>query len=608
MRQARWLMLLVVVLASSFCVPLVLAASDLAWNRTDVDIQVNPDGTLTVTESYDITFGNRTFRKGFATIPQGRGSLSNVKVWEADRAYTASGSNAPYTFEADTAENGDLGITWYFPPTSNSRHQFKVQYTVEDGLLYYPKEGYDRLQWIAVPGDHEWPILASRVTVHTPPGAPILRVGVANGSPATAQQSTANLAVFEATRPLKSGEGIEVRVDFQHGAVAGTPPAWQAAYDLRDQYGALFDVLGLFSGVFVAVAGSLLVLVWWYTRGRDPQPVLAAEYLSELPSDLPPGIVGTLLDEKADVQDVLATVIDLARRGFVTMEEIAGSGALDYLFRRVSNADLTRLRPYEKTVLDLVIPNEERQLSTLKYKLYNHLTPIKNQLYQETVKEKLFPRSPDDVRTRWIVAGTLVLFAAFGLGLIAFMFLIDLSFFLTLPFFGLGVVGAMIIGVAAAMPRKTRFGAEEAARWRAFKHYMQNLEKYTQVQEATAQFDRYLPYAIAFGIDRSWIHKFKPVQTMPLPTWYFPRGYYRGGVHHRDGMPAGGGFNAPSVQGLSDGFAGSFQNMSDGLSTMLTSASSTLTSVPASKSSGHGWSGGGFSGGFGGGGGARGFG
>jgi hypothetical protein len=48
--------------------------------------------------------------------------------------------------------------------------------------------------------------------------------------------------------------------------------------------------------------------------------------------------------------------------------------------------------------------------------------------------------------------------------------------------------------------------------------------------------------------------------------------------------------------------------MSDGLSTMLNSASSTFTSVPASKSSGHGWSGSGFSGGFGGGGGSRGFG
>jgi uncharacterized protein (TIGR04222 family) len=608
MRQQRWLILVVVLLVTSLCVPTALAASDLAWNRTDVDIQINPDGTLTVTENYDITFGNRTFRKGFATIPQGRGSLSNVKVWEGDQSYAPSGSNAPYTFETSTADNGDLDITWYFPPTSNSRHQFNVQYTVEDGILYYPEEGYDRLQWIAVPGDHDWPILASRVTVHTPQGAPILRVGVANDSPATAEQTSANRAVFEATRPLKSDQGIEVRVDFEHGVVAGSPPAWQTTYDLRDQYGALFDVLGLFLGVFVAVAGSLLVLVWWYTRGRDPQTVLAAEYLSEPPSDLPPGVAGTLLDEKADVQDVLATVIDLARRGVVTMEEIDGAGsAADYVFRRVSDADLTRLRPYEKTVLDIVVPGAEQHLSSLKYKLYNRMSPIKKQLYQEVVKEKLFPRNPDDVRTRWIVGGTLLLVAAFGLGLCAFLFLIDLSFFLATPFCALGVVGVMVISVAAAMPRKTRFGAEEAAKWRAFKFYMQNLEKYTQVQEAAAQFDRYLPYAIAFGIDRSWIRKFKPVQAMPIPIWYFPRGYYRGG-YHDGGRPAAGEFNTPSVQGMSDGLAGSFQGMSDGLSNMLNSASSTFTSVPSSKSSGHGWSGGGFSGGFGGGGGSRGFG
>jgi uncharacterized membrane protein len=290
------------------------------------------------------------------------------------------------------------------------------------------------------------------------------------------------------------------------------------------------------------------------------------------------------------------------------MEEIDGAGsAADYVFRRVPDADLTRLRPYEKTVLDIVVPGAEQRLSSLKYKLYNRMSPIKKQLYQEVVKEKLFPRSPDDVRTRWIVGGTLLLVAAFGLGLCAFLFLIDLSFFLAMPFCALGVVGVMVISVAAAMPRKTRFGAEEAAKWRAFKFYMQNLEKYTQVQEATAQFDRYLPYAIAFGIDRSWIRKFKPVQAMPIPIWYFPRGYYRGG-YHDGGRPATGEFSTPSVQGMSDGLAGSFQGMSDGLSNMLNSASSTFTSVPSSKSSGHGWSGGGFSGGFGGGGGARGFG
>ena len=46
------------------------------------------------------------------------------------------------------------------------------------------------------------------------------------------------------------------------------------------------------------------------------------------------------------------------------------------------------------------------------------------------------------------------------------------------------------------------------ARWRAFKRYLQNLEKYTKVEEAAEIFERYLPYAVAFGLEQSWIRKF----------------------------------------------------------------------------------------------------
>ena len=613
MRRRSWLVFVIALLVSGFLVPVVRAAGDLTWNRTDVEIQVNPNGTLTVTEVYNITFGDRAFRQGFATIPQKRGSLSNVIVWEGTRQFTPSGSNRPYTFATSQADNGDLEIVWYFPPTSNSTHVYTVQYTVKDGILFYPQDGFDRLQWIAVPGDHDWVILASRITVHLPSGAPLLRTGVADGNPATAEQADATTAVFEATRPLKNGEGLELRIDFQHGAVAGSPPPWQAVYDFRDKYGALLDVVGLFLGVFVTVGGGLLIAVWWYTRGRDPQTGLTAEYMSELPDALPPGIVGTLLDERADVQDVIATLIDLARRGYVTMEEVKEAGFLglggsaDFVFRRVPGTDVKQLRPYEQTTLDAIIPHDERKLSSLKYKFYQQLPALRKALYQEVVREKLFPRSPDEVRNRWIVVGVLLLFGALALGVLAFIFLSDTSLMLAAPFCGLGSVGVFVLGAAAAMPRKTRRGAEEVAKWRAFKNYMQNLEKYTHVQEATDQFDRYLPYAIAFGIDRSWIRKFKPVQSMPVPVWYIPYGHYHGEHSHGGAAPTAGEFQAPSLQGMSDGLAGSFQSLSDGLSHMLNSAASTFTSVPSSKSSGHGWSGGGFSGGFSGGGGSRGF-
>ena len=67
------------------------------------------------------------------------------------------------------------------------------------------------------------------------------------------------------------------------------------------------------------------------------------------------------------------------------------------------------------------------------------------------------------------------------------------------------------------MPRKTRAGAEAAAKWRAFRRYLDDIEKYEGVEEAKAIFERYLPYATAFGLDRTWVAKFASVQA-PTPS------------------------------------------------------------------------------------------
>jgi hypothetical protein len=256
MRRRMVMVLTVLAVCALIFVPVVSASSlaALAWSRYDVDIQVNTNGTLTVTEIQTIQFtGGQSYRKGFAVIPQARGSIHDVKVWEGPQAYTPSGSQQPYTFSTSTNDNGDLEIVWYFPPTANSIHTFNLQYTVRDGLLYYPDQGYDRLQWKAIPSDHDYPIVASRVTVKLPGGAPILNapdgkalVGVAFGDPASASVgSDRTTATFESIGALSPGQGIEIRVDFQYGAVAGSPPPWQTTYDLQDRYKPLIDLASL---------------------------------------------------------------------------------------------------------------------------------------------------------------------------------------------------------------------------------------------------------------------------------------------------------------------------------------------------------------------------
>ena len=53
--------------------------------------------------------------------------------------------------------------------------------------------------------------------------------------------------------------------------------------------------------------------------------------------------------------------------------------------------------------------------------------------------------------------------------------------------------------VAGYMPRRTEEGAGQTARWQAFKRYLADIDRYDKVAEKTAIFEKYLPYAIAFG-------------------------------------------------------------------------------------------------------------
>ena len=120
--------------------------------------------------------------------------------------------------------------------------------------------------------------------------------------------------------------------------------------------------------------------------------------------------------------------------------------------------------------------------------------------------------------------GVLALVFAFIVGCVLMVALINYSdFAICLPL-ALAVPAIGLIFLARYMPRKSPAGAEEAAKWLAFKRYMEDIEKYTKVDEVKEIFDRYLPYAIAFGLENSWIQKFSRVDTAQ-PPWFYPGPY-----------------------------------------------------------------------------------
>jgi hypothetical protein len=134
------------------------------------------------------------------------------------------------------------------------------------------------------------------------------------------------------------------------------------------------------------------------------------------------------------------------------------------------------------------------------------------------------------------------------------------------------------------MPRKTVAGAVAAAKWRAFQRYLEHIDQFERLDTAQDLFERYLPYAIAFGLEKSWITTFSRVAT-PAPRWWgshigsFALPGDVGGL--AGGWPgsgvAGDSSGAPYLQGLSNQMGQSLQASSGALFGLFNSAGETFS-------------------------------
>lgn len=631
-----------------FALPVAAQDRSLVWERWDVVIDNvdTADNTFDVTEIYDIDFSG-TFRFGSAVIPMNNlDAISDVEVSQDGRSLTRECTDRPGTYCARVVEEG-LSIVYFFrrPITSDSAN-FEIKYTVEGALRSY--EGGDQLWWIAIPSDHfGFPIESSTITVEMPQGfgprEGVDRVDTYGAAGEVEVRGTRIMAT--ATERITDDQTFEIRVQYPHDPRM-VVPEWQSGFDQQRAFmestGAILPPLMIGLGLLLLLGGPLLVYYMWYSRGRDPKIGPVPTYLTEPPSDLRPAVVGTLIDEQANVHDILSTLMDLAHREYVVIEEqktegfFGLGGGSEFTFKR-TDQDLNQLSSFERAFINGFFgsSNMEQTLNALKNRFYVHIPQLENHLYDEVVKAGLFTNNPNSTRAAWSGIGTFVLIIAGVLGFVAFNFAESFGsagFSLLCAPMAIGLTGILMMIAGQHMPAKTRAGAEEAAKWKAFMEYLKNLEKYGKLEEAAGTFEKYLPYAVAFGLERTWMRKFERVQEyIPPPVWYYPT--YRGGRYSRgytagtplprydapnagDFMPgelarAGGegGFNE-----MADDLSGAFESISSGLTTMLNSAGNVLTSRPQSSSSGSwssgggGWSGGGFSGGGGSGGGSRGFG
>jgi hypothetical protein len=296
----------------------------------------------------------------------------------------------------------------------------------------------------------------------------------------------------------------------------------QAAPD-QDTAEALLHLAFIVGMAFLLVGGTVAVIVLWYVRGRDPATHLHAEYITEPPDDLPPGAAGTLLDESVDHEDVVATMIGLARHGAIEIHEIPPDPGKQ---QRRSNYELIVVDPskvesrLERDLLQVLFQGDPKRgdrefLHNVKARFDANEPTIRHDLYRELVDRGYFTTAPDDTRRRWKIASWIGLVASIVVGLVVTA---RTDGFALLPTAAAVVIWIMMIRMSKAMPQKTAKGAESAAQWRAFRTYLRSISKYEKVEEAKPLFDRYMSYAVAFGIEKQWLATFAAAGAT-APAW-----------------------------------------------------------------------------------------
>jgi hypothetical protein len=276
----------------------------------------------------------------------------------------------------------------------------------------------------------------------------------------------------------------------------------------------------------------------WYALGRDPRrrPIVP-QY--EPPEGLTPAEAGTLVDNSPDLRDVTATLVDLAVRGYLRIEEEEESKFLglltstDYRFALVKpQPEWTGLQPHERALLDELFLHGGRKsvdAAALENSFYRALPGIRNQIFAQLLERGYYRQRPDRVRRTYVVGGMMaaLLLAAGGAWVSGRLG--------TAP--GSAIFAGTLTGIIVAvfglfMPARTWRGARALEGVLGFEEFLDRVEgeRLERMVKTPEMFERFLPYAMALGVERSWARAFEGIYKQQ-PEWY--RSHHPGVLHSR---------------------------------------------------------------------------
>ncbi len=533
----------------ALAVGLVTALAGLTWGTTaaaaaagqpvirddEATVRVNQDGTLHVVETVRYDFGGIptdrverviTTREQYDATNDRVYSLSNVSI-DADQpagqaTVASTDTTRTMSLRFSAAQSGPVTVTFTYDV---------------DGAVAATADGLE-VRWPVIQG-FGVPIERARVQWNAPGASWLSCLAGPRGSsrPCTSSQLVDVPAPTMTQLALEPGDEMVGILGLDSGSGVAPSTDLRARWSISRAFTASGAPLAV--ALVVLLLGVMGAALLWWTRGRDTAHRGSVQVAPLVdvgdgtlgfapPSGIRPGQMGTLVDERADLIDVSSTIIDLAVRNYLFVEELPRPpvGAADWRLRR-RNDPGDELLPYEREVFAAIFTagsaaglEDTVAVSALATRLRPRLATIQALLYDDMVRQGWFAERPDAVRSRWTTSGWVLVSAGVVLtGVLAWVS--------TFGLVGLAVVlaGVALTAAGQVAPARTASGSRvlrELHDFRAFLTDSSSADIRSEQREELVS--RIFPYALVFGLGERWAASLAAMDTDDTPDeplyWY----------------------------------------------------------------------------------------